>query len=294
MIRIDYIREFVKLADQLSFSRASQDMYITQPSLSRHVSILESELGIKLLERTTRSVSLTNEGRELYTDFTKLLEDYNAALDHAKLLSSGYSRRVTISTPVYWLAGYVEPAILEFTLRYPEVKVDLDIRDPITAVENLCHGRTDLAIGFESDTSLDDVVFKKVFDERLCVVMSASHPLAGRSSASLSDFASDLFVIREKDDVHGRLRAAVAQRMIRHGVDPSQMIVSEDTNTVGLSIRQKGAVSLLFGSMGNLGRDSLVSVPLTDEDCVMPLYLLRRKDCNRTVEAFFDMAPSVE
>ena len=48
-IRIDYIREFITLADSLSFSRASEDLYITQPSLSRHVSLLETELGVRLL-----------------------------------------------------------------------------------------------------------------------------------------------------------------------------------------------------------------------------------------------------
>ena len=294
MIRIEYIREFVRLADELSFSRASEDMYITQPSLSRHVSILESELGVRLLERNTRNVSLTDEGRELYGDFTKILEDYNAAIEHAKLLSSGYSGRITISTPIYWLTGYVEPAILQFTLKYPEIKVDLDIRDPITAVENLCRGKTDLAIGFQSDTALDNIVFKKVFDERLCVVMSASHPLAGRKSVSLGDFASDRFAMSEKDDPRGRLRSAITKRMAQHGIDPSQMTVYENSITAGLAIRQTGAVILMFGSLGNLGRDSLVSVPLSDEDSVMPLFLLRRKDSNRTVEAFFEMAPSPE
>ena len=64
MIRIDYIQEFVKLADYLSFSRASEDLYITQPSLSRHVSLLESELGVKLLDRNTRSVSLIRQKKE--------------------------------------------------------------------------------------------------------------------------------------------------------------------------------------------------------------------------------------
>ena len=292
MIRIDYIREFVRLADELNFSRASEDMYITQSSLSRHVSILESELGVRLLDRNTRNVSLTNEGRELYGDFTKLLDDYDAALGHAKLLSSGYSGRVTISTPVYWLTGYVEPAILQFSLRYPEIKVDLDIRDPITAVENLCRGTADLALGFESDTARDEVVFKKVFDERLCVLMSASHPLSGRKSVSLGDFASDRFVMSEKDDPRGRLRSEISKRMARHGIDPSQMTISENSITAGLAIRRTNAVILMFASLGNLGRDSLVSVPLSDEDAVMPLYLLRRKDSNRTVEEFFDMAPT--
>lgn len=294
MIRIEYIREFVRLADELSFSRASEDMYITQPSLSRHVSILESELGVRLLERNTRNVSLTDAGRELYGDFTKILEDYNAAMEHAKLLSSGYSGRITISTPIYWLAGYAEPAILQFSLKYPEIKVDLDIRDPIGGVESLRRGKSDLTFGFRNDIDRADIVFKKAFEERLCVVMSASHPLAGRESASLDDFASDRFVMSEKDDPRGRLLSAISKRMAQHGIDPSQMTVYENSITAGLAIRQTGAVSLMFGSLGNLGRSTLAAVPLSDEDSLLPIYLLRRKDCNRTVEAFFDMAPSME
>ncbi len=294
MIRIDYIQEFVKLADYLSFSRASEDLYITQPSLSRHVSLLESELGVKLLDRNTRSVSMTKAGTELYRDFTKLLEDYRTIIDRAGLLSSGYSGQLRISTPAYWLAEYVEPAILQFSQHFPEVKVDLDICDPIRALEQLRSGKSDLAVGFELESLRSEFVCKKFFEERLCVVMSRTHPLAGRRSVSLRDFAADQLVVPEMDESRARLRSFVETLLSTHGIDLSNCVRSRDTDTVGLSIRQTGGVCVLPSSLGNLGRDSLVSVPLSDEDCILSLYLFRKRNCeSKSVLDFFEMAPFI-
>ena len=74
-----------------------------------------------------------------------------------------------------------------------------------------------------------------------------------------------------------------------------RVIFSQNPSAVGLTIRQTGAVCILMNSMGNLRRDYLVSAALADEDCTLPLYLLRKKDnADETVGAFFDMVSSPE
>ena len=62
MIKISYLREFVLLAETLNFSKTAEKSYITQPALSRHLALLEDEMGATLMERTTRKVSLTPAG----------------------------------------------------------------------------------------------------------------------------------------------------------------------------------------------------------------------------------------
>ena len=176
MIRMDYIQEFVKLADRLSFSRASEDLFITQPSLSRHISLLESELGVKLVNRSTRSVEMTRAGSELCKDFIRLLEDYQSVQEHAKALASGYYGRLSISTTPNWLTEHLEPLILEFSQRYPDIKVEVNVCPAAKTAEMLWEGRSDLAIGFESEAKKSDIASKKLFEERLCVVMPADHP----------------------------------------------------------------------------------------------------------------------
>ena len=290
-IRIDYIREFIALADSLSFSRASEGLYITQPSLSRHVSLLEAELGVRLLERNTRNVSLTRAGLELYGDFVRLLDDYGAAVDHAKMLSSGYSEQLRISTPRNWLAEYAEPIILRFSREYPSIIVEPDICDPVRGLERLRCGTSDLAIGFEPETLYPDLDCKKICEERLCAVMEATHALSGRPDVSLNDLRNDRFVVPGTAESRSRLRTDPELLLQRHGVSRSRFVFSRDMDTVGLSIRQTGSVCVLPGSLGNMGHSCLVSVPLSDPDCVLSLYLFRKKESkNKSVNAFYDIA----
>ena len=295
MIRIDYIREFVKLADTMSFSKASEDLFISQPALSRHISVLEAELGVKLVERNTRNVALTRAGTELYQDFMKLLNADRSIHEHAGALSAGYSSRLRVSSPFYWDAAFIEPMILAFTERYPDVKVELGICDPVEGIELLKRGKTDVCAGFQSQARSSGVAGKKFADERLCVTMSSEHPLAGRASVSLRELKDERFLLLDMDENRDGEKNAIFRLLIRHGIDPAAIEFYRKPSALGLAIRQTGAVCILMNSMGNLRRDYLTSAALADEDCVLPLYLFRRKDdADETVRAFFDMASGPE
>ena len=295
MIRMDYIQEFVILASRLSFSRASEDLFITQPSLSRHVSLLEAELGVRLVERNTRSVSLTRAGAELHRDFTALLDAYQTVQEHARALSSGYRGQIRISSPYYWIPEHIEPTVFSFTQRFSEIRFVMNICTPDKGIELVQKNKADIAVGLESDTLNSDLLHKKIARERLCVVMEAGHPCAGRESVSIRDFADDSFIIMELDESQARLRLAVQQMIEKYGVSPSRFIFTPNISTVGIAIRQTGGVSILMDCFRDLGRDYLVSVPLSDPGCVLSLYLFRRKDTdNEAAIAFFDAAEEID
>ena len=290
MIRVDYIQEFVKLAECLSFTKASEDLFITQPSLSRHISLLESELGVKLIERDTRNVRMTSAGTELYKDFIQLLNAYRSVEDHARALSYGYRGQLTISVAPYGLADHLESPVMRFATLYPEINIRLNISDPEDGIRQLQDGKSDICLGFRSDTTKSDVVFTEVGQEPLCVVMSREHPCAGRADVSIRDLAQGKFVILENDESRARFRTSVQRFLAGYGVDPTQIIFTQNLATIGMSIQQTGAVCILMRSMGTLGRDYLVSVPLSDEDCKLTLFLLRKKNNdNEAAKLFFDL-----
>jgi DNA-binding transcriptional LysR family regulator len=293
MTHIDYIREFVTLADSMSFSKASEDLFISQPSLSRHISVLEAELGVRLLERSTRNVALTCAGTELYADFLRLLDAERAVTEHARALSSGFSGQVRVCSPFYWDAAFIEPMILVFNQRYPNVQVELNICDPIEGMKLLLQGKADVCTGFPLQAR-PEVEYRKLADERLCAVLPAEHPLAGRPILSLRELAGERFALLDLDVGRPRHEAAMYQLLVRHGVNPAQFIYVKNLETLGITMRQTGAVCLMMQSMGNLHRDYLVSVPLTDEDCFLPLYLFRRADgATDAAVAFFDTVPDM-
>lgn len=295
MIRIDYIQEFVALASRLSFSRASEELFITQPSLSRHISLLEADLGVKLVERNTRNVYLTPAGTELYRDFIGLLDSYRSLEDHAKALSSGFQGQFRISAPYYWIGKYIEPSVFQFTQKNPGIRIEMNICGPLASVDLLQKSMTDIAMGFHSEIGNTDFLSKQIAREQLCVVMSADHPCAGKESVSVKDFADDPFIILELDKSKARLKATVQQMITNFGISPSRFIFTQNLSTVGLTIRQSGGVSILMNCFGNLGRDYLVSVPLSDPGFILSLYLYRRKECpNEAAVSFFEDASYID
>ena len=292
MIRIDYIQEFVTLASCLSFSRASEDLFITQPSLSRHISLLEAELGLKLVERNTRNVYLTSAGAELYKDFLNLLSAYQSVQDKARALSAGYRGQFRISSPYYWIGKYIEPAVLDFNRRYPDIRIEMDICSPARGIDCLHKNKTDVAVSFETFTDTTGLRRKCIAYEQLGVVMPSDHPCAGKKSVSIRDFPDDKFIILHLDDSQARQRSAVQQMISEHGVSPSRFIFTQNLSTLGITIRQTGGVSILMSCFGDLGRDYLVFVPLSEPFSRIPLYLFMREDCSSEgARAFFDAIP---
>ena len=152
-------------------------------------------------------------------------------------------------------------------------------------------GNADISTGFpiQAREELDGLQFA---EERLSVVMPAAHRLAGRTRVALGELLAERILLLDMDESRDVKQTAVYRLLIRHGIDPSHILFSQSPSTVGLTICKTGAVSILMHSMGNLRRDYLVAVPLSDEDCALPLFLYRRKDDpNEAVTAFFSAVP---
>ena len=294
MIRIDYIQEFVKLADCLNFSRASEDLFITQPSLSRHISLLESELGVKLVDRNTRNVRLTAAGEALNGDFHALLSNYQSLMDHARTLSDGFSGRIRLGVPKNWVAAYTEPIILGFSELYPQIKIDLMVCDPFEAPAMLIDNRADLAIGCRSEVGKGKLNCKKIAEDQLCAVMSADHPCAGRSAVSLHDLEGERFILLNPSRAASQAGSVVQKLLNSCNVAPSEYCYVNSPDSIGITIRQGGGVCILMSSAGNLARDYLVSVPLSDPGCTVALYLFCPKGIQGAAGILFDAVPEVE
>lgn len=146
-------RAFVRVAESGSFSAVAREMGVTQPAVSRLVGALESHLGARLLQRTTRSLALTEDGREL-------LEPARAALDAAERAEGAVGRRhagpsgiVRIAAPVVFGRVLVAPLVHRLLERHPALSVDLVLSD---RVADLVHDGIDVAlrVGEVPDTSL--------------------------------------------------------------------------------------------------------------------------------------------
>ena len=163
-------RVYVRVAEARSFSAVAREMGMTQPAVSRQVAALEEHLGSRLIQRTTRSLALTEDGRDLLGHARRVLdtvEEAEAAVGRRHSLPGGLVRLGTSAT---FGRLYVAPRVPRLLERYPEISIDLRMSD--TVVDLVAEG-LDLAIRTApvQDSSL---VARKIGSSRRMAVASAA------------------------------------------------------------------------------------------------------------------------
>lgn len=153
MDRITALQLFVRAVETGSFSKAARDVRLTQPTVTKHVAALEKKLGVRLLNRNTRGLSLTEIGALYYEKCKALLEQFEEAENIVNLRHTEISGRLRIGTSVAFGRRIITPLILEFMRRHPQLQVDLGFVD--TYVDLVAQG-IDVAIrmGQLADSSL--------------------------------------------------------------------------------------------------------------------------------------------
>ncbi|MFD2468041.1 LysR family transcriptional regulator [Amycolatopsis silviterrae] len=147
------MRTFVRVAESGSFSAVARDLGVGQPTVTRHVSELEDALGVAVFSRTTRSISLTEEGRRYYaraTEILRLVEQAGQEIEDAKTEASG---KVRISCSAFFGVMHLSRLIFAFQDRYPDIRVDFVLTDERS---DLIRDGVDLAIqiGPQPDSEL--------------------------------------------------------------------------------------------------------------------------------------------
>lgn len=181
---------FIEVASTLSFAQAASRLNMTQPAVSKQVKSLEGELGVKLLERTTRSVSLTSAGESFMPDAAEMLALMRDAADRA-----GRQRAELANTIRVGYTDTVELVMLSKAWRrmraerfgvHPVLRCGLQ-DDSVNAV---AHGKLDAALGMQGlFPDVDGVGFEKLGDATLRCVLPTRNRLVSRGKVSLDELA---------------------------------------------------------------------------------------------------------
>lgn len=123
---VEYLREFVVLAEKLNFTSASKALNITQPALSNHIKSLEREFGFVLLERSSsEGARLTKAGRVVYERSERLVRAYEEMVEDARKVQREVSGRIVLQLPRSELCGELIMAVKDFMAHHPNIDVDI-------------------------------------------------------------------------------------------------------------------------------------------------------------------------
>jgi len=194
-MEISQLRYFLQVAERGNFTRAAEDLVISQPALSRSIQKLEEELGQPVFERKTRSVSLTDAGTLLQAraqQVLSILEDTKA-----EITDDGQSGRVRVGA-IPTIAPYFLPEILRrFSAAFPKATVLVQENTTDRLLKSCTQGEIDLAI-LALPVPAKYLEVEELFEEELLLVLPPDHPLADKPKIRLSDVEPLPFVLLEE------------------------------------------------------------------------------------------------
>lgn len=167
------LRYFVAVAEELHFGRAAERLAISQPPLSQQIQSLEDELGVRLFERTKRSVALTPVGSAWLPEVRQLLEQAESLAERARRLANGETGELTLA--FVSSAGYGELPVLlpRFRNRFPGIRVTLQEAAPKAQIEGLLNRTIDAGIVFYTQATKfpEALKYRTLRQERLIAVL---------------------------------------------------------------------------------------------------------------------------
>jgi DNA-binding transcriptional LysR family regulator len=214
---IRQLNYFLEVALQGSFSKASQKLHLSQPTLSKMVKTLEDELGVLLLDRSTRRIELTDAGELVLShaqNIMKSLETLDTALSELKNIKKG---KIKIGLPPLIGASFFPTIIGEFHHLYPNIDLQLVEEGGKKIEKALLEGSIDLGVVV---LPVDEELFESVpiVERELVLIVNSSHPLANRTQVSFQELQDESFILYSKGyALHDRVR----DMCIRNGFEPT-------------------------------------------------------------------------
>jgi len=184
------LKAFIAVADSGSFSLAAEQLFLTQPAISKRVSALENELEARLFDRIGRGVSLTEAGQALLPRARNILLDLEDSVRALSNLSGEVHGTLRFGTSHHIGLHRLPPVLKEFVHVYPEVRLDIRFMDSEEACLAVEHGELELAIVTLPPSPANVLQTEKVWDDPLAIMVARDHPLAYKRRPSLRDLAS--------------------------------------------------------------------------------------------------------
>ena len=276
-MNIEYMREFLSLAQYQNFSIASQKLFISQPTLSRHITALEKELGTVLILRDTHRVKLTEDGEKTVATFQKIIKQYDGLIDDFALSNKGFGGSLKIGMMYYSINRDFGPLLPVFKETYPLVKTSCGSYQPHTMFQDLLNGKIDVGILAASKYGEGQgIVFHQILSPHANAIMSSQHPLAEKELITMSDLEQETIILLEEDTYSTHV---ICEAMDRAGFTPKQTIFSDHIDTVPFMIQQTGGIHINGSGFKISGyEDTLAYRPIENQEMSMPLALAYHKD----------------
>ncbi|OQW38886.1 MAG: transcriptional regulator [Proteobacteria bacterium SG_bin4] len=246
-VTLRQLKVFESVARHLSYSRAADELHLTQPAVSMQIKQLEDNISLPLFEQLGKRIFLTEAGRELYQysrAIAQQLSDMEVALEELKGMERGKLNIAVVTT-----ANYFAPHLLaKFCQRYQGVTVSLNVSNRETVLKQLADNLIDLAIMGQPPENLD-IDSESFMENPLVVVAPPDHPLCKERDIPVKRLATETFLVRESGS---GTRSAMERFFAAHEIKINKGMETDTTEAIkqavqagmGLGIMSRHTVEL--------------------------------------------------
>ncbi len=282
---------FLAIAARLNYTRAGEDVHLSQSGVSVRVRELERELGVKLFEQLGKRVTLTEGGRLLEPYARRVVaavDDARQAIEEFRGLERGKLRIGASTTP----GMYIVPRIIaDFKRRYPKIEISFVIKDTRAVEEGILRNEYDFGLVGSHLAGGENIVVTAWCTDELLLIAAPEHAFAHRKTSSLRDIAKEPFIYRERGSatravVESSLRDAKLQLEAVIELDNPEAIKQAVQSGLGIAFISKFAVET------ELRAKTLATLKVKNLKITRELKIVHRKDKHlpRAATEFIELA----
>jgi len=208
------LRVFRAAALNLSFTQAAEELYITQPAVTKNIKELEKTLGLSLFERNKSGLSLTKAGQLLLNYAEFMTEQESKLLYELGMLKQSFSGDLRLGTSTTIGQYLLPPVLAEFNKQHPDIRIFLQNKNTVEIEKGVLNKEMDLGI-VEGSSKKKELKYIPFMRDEIVAVVRISHPLAARDSIRMEELKTIPLVLRE---IGSGTLEVIVEKLAKHGI----------------------------------------------------------------------------
>ncbi len=293
-ISIQQLQYFLAVAKHLNFTDAANSLYVSQPTLSKQVAMLESSISTKLFIRNKRSVMLTAAGVLLAERLSDVLRTLDETIEQAKRAEMGYKSRLKIgSIEGLETKGFLLKTVEYFKERHPDILISFEKHNFKDLRELLLSDQLDICLTFSFEVEdLECFAYQKVWETLGNLIMSTKHPLAHNEGVGLPDFHDYPFVMLSRE-ISPKGYDGIIENCRKAGFIPKVSQIAPNLDSLLMDVEANMGVAMVDENVRLHEGAQIIRVPVqTDHFSVVAAW--KKSTMNNSVALFRQMLDSGE
>lgn len=276
-MKINTLREFVYLSEELNYSSTARHFFINQSALSRHIMDLESELGCELFIRNRRSVRLTRAGKALADRAPELIALHDAIAAEVPRAMLNQKQCVNVGYLQGAVAPYLETGIKLFKRDYPDIRVKVRSMQPCEIEEALKKDAIDIGITMMPKDDVSPLFHcALLYEDRFALMMDKGNPLASRDEVAPAELDRPVYYA-DSFPHEPRLAALLQQRLAEAGVETEPRGEIDDVESMPLLFEGQNWICLSCQHLEHVFSPRFKIVPLKGVDLSFDINIAWKK-----------------